>query len=105
MGGMGMGGATHPLVDWPALDGGIAWRSGQPITCERFLSDVHTIAASLPQRTYAINICADRYAFLVGFAAALLRGQINLLPPSRVTTAVVAIAQCYPDHYLLSDAH
>lgn len=83
----------------------MAWRGGRPVTAQQFLSDVVSVAGTLPEGRHAINICTDRYLFMVGFAATLLRRQISLLPPSRVTGVVVAIAAEYDDCYLLADSH
>jgi acyl-coenzyme A synthetase/AMP-(fatty) acid ligase len=83
----------------------MAWRQGKPVTAREFFSDAIRAARALPEGTHAINICTDRYLFMVGFAAALLRGQISLLPPSRVTGVIVAIAAEYDNCYLLADSH
>lgn len=85
------------------LDGVIAWRQGRAITRERFLRDVLSVAQALPDHAHVINVCDDRYLFMVGFAAAVMRRQVSLLPPSRVAGVVVAIAADYPDTYLLVD--
>lgn len=95
-----------PLLGDPgrsALEDVIAWRKGAPITRGRFLDDVLDVAASLPGHGHVINVCDDRYHFMVGFAAATVRGQISLLPPSRVPGVVIGIAAEYPDTYLLAD--
>jgi acyl-coenzyme A synthetase/AMP-(fatty) acid ligase len=82
----------------------IAWRDGQPVTVERFLADVGALASRLPEAPAAVNLCEDRYAFLVAFAALLVRGQTNLLPPSRAAHAVDAVLAAHPDSYTLGDA-
>ena len=51
-----------------------------------------------------LNLCEDRYAFTVGFFAALLRGQTNLLPPSRLAAVCEEIAADYSGSYCLTDA-
>ena len=66
----------------------IAWRGAEAVTVGRFLADVHALAARLPAGQAAVNLCEDRYAFLVAFAALLVRGQTNLLPPSRAAHAI-----------------
>jgi acyl-coenzyme A synthetase/AMP-(fatty) acid ligase len=101
---------THPLIgrsraDAPAMAAVLASRNGIAITRAHFLRDVMAVAQALPEHAYVINVCADRYLFMVGFAAALVRGQVSLLPPSRVTGVVIAIAADYPDSYLLVDGH
>jgi len=61
---------------------------GAAVTADAFAAAAHALAARLPQRQYAVNLCEDRYAFILGFAACLLRRQTTLLPPSRAPEAV-----------------
>lgn len=93
---------------WPLLAGVqsqriVAWRGGQAVVAADFLADVAALAARLPVAQAAVNLCEDRYAFLVAFAALLARGQINLLPPSRAAHAIDAALRAYPDSYALGD--
>ena len=81
----------------------LAWENGHPITYGRFLSDVGALADLLPEKPTVINLADDRYRFLVGFAAALVRGQTTLLPPSRAPGALAQIAQEYSNSYCLVD--
>ena len=81
----------------------LAWENGQPITYGRFLSNVEALADLLPDKPTVINLADDRYRFLVGFAAALVRGQTTLLPPSRAPGALAQIAREYRDSYCLVD--
>jgi acyl-CoA synthetase (AMP-forming)/AMP-acid ligase II len=69
-----------------------------------FLADVAALAARLPDHRYILNLCTDRYRFMVGFAAALCRQQISLLPPGDTAGILSAIAEDYPDLYALTDA-
>ncbi len=61
------------------------------------------LAARLPDAPAAVNLCEDRYAFLVAFAALLTRGQTNLLPPSRAVHAIDATLAAQPGSYTLGD--
>src|SRR5690349_14077820 len=79
------------------------WCGAEPVTCAQFLSHVAHAADSLPPRRHAINLCQDRYRFLVGFAAALVRGQISLLSSDRSPHRLRQLADCYPDAYVLHD--
>jgi acyl-coenzyme A synthetase/AMP-(fatty) acid ligase len=81
----------------------LAWENGHPITYGRFLSDVGALADLLPDKPIVINLADDRYRFLVGFAAALVRRQTTLLPPSRVPGALAQIAREYGTGYCLVD--
>ena len=72
--------AAIPYVLYGTSDEVFAYRGGVAIKVSQFLRDVEGLARSLPDRRYILNLCADRYQFAVGFSAALLRGQISLLP-------------------------
>lgn len=74
-----------------------------PITVAQYLTDVECLAAQLPARTYVLNDCNDRYHFLVGFAAALVRGQVSLFPGNRVSHVWQQLKGDYPDVYCLTD--
>ncbi|MHB1304512.1 MAG: AMP-binding protein [Acidiphilium sp.] len=85
-------------------DGVVAVRARRPIGRAEFLRDVAALAARLPDHRYILNLCADRYRFMVGFAAALCRRQVSLLPSSDAPGVLKAVAEDYPDLYALTDA-
>lgn len=91
-----------PLIG-SAVDGPIAWVNGQAIGRERFLDDVWTLAERLPEHGFVLNLMQARYTFLVGFAAALVRKQISLLPPNRTPRMLAKMRAAYPDCYCLAD--
>ncbi len=95
--------AAIPLILHHDAASVFAYREGRPVTVARFLAQVAHLARLLPQRSYILNLCADRYRFAVGFAAALLRGQTSLLPPNYTPGFVERLGQCYPDMYCLAD--
>lgn len=97
-------GASRPLLAEVSPQRVIAWRAGGAVTIGRFLADVDALAARLPAARTAVNLCDDRYAFLVAFAALLARGQTNLLPPSRAAHAIDETLAAHPDCYTLGDA-
>ncbi|MBU6418843.1 MAG: AMP-binding protein [Proteobacteria bacterium] len=73
------------------------------VTAARFRRDVGALARLLPESGFLVNLCTDRYRFMVGFAAALLRGQVSLMPAA-VTPAVLRdLAAEYPGLYALTD--
>ena len=94
---------TAALLCSYRADSVLAWESGHPITYGHFLSDVEALADLLPEKATVINLADDRYRFLVGFAAALVRGQTTLLPPSRAPGALAQIAREYGASYCLVD--
>jgi acyl-coenzyme A synthetase/AMP-(fatty) acid ligase len=81
----------------------VAIRAHREIRRGRFLRDVTALAARLPAHKYILNLCGDRYRFMVGLAAALCRQQISLLPPSDAPGVLKALAADYPDLYALTD--
>jgi acyl-coenzyme A synthetase/AMP-(fatty) acid ligase len=94
---------TAALLGLYHTDRVLAWENGHPITYGHFLSDVGTLADLLPERPTVINLADDRYRFLVGFAAALVRGQTTLLPPSRAPGALAQLVREYGSSYCLVD--
>lgn len=81
----------------------VAWRAGQAVTAGQFLAHVRQVATTLPDAVAAVNLCEDRYAFLVAFAALVLRGQVNLLPPSRAPHAVDEVMANHPGSYAIGE--
>ena len=77
---------------------------GRYVTAGEFVADAIRLAASLPEASHAINLCAGRYAFAVGFAAALLRGQPSLLTNDRSPRRLAALAAEFPGAVTLTDA-
>jgi len=80
-----------------------ASRAGQPISVETFTRDVAALAKLLPDRGHVVNLCRDRYRFAVGFAAALCRAQVNLLPPHEAPDLLEQLRTDYPGLYCLTD--
>ncbi|TWT22463.1 acyl-CoA synthetase [Luteimonas marina] len=68
-----------------------------------FASQVRALAARLPEAGHAVNLCEDRYRFLVAFCAAAVRGQVNLLPPTRTRAAIDEVRAQYPGSYCIGD--
>jgi acyl-coenzyme A synthetase/AMP-(fatty) acid ligase len=81
----------------------VALHEGQAITAAQFVAHVERVAAQLPEAPAAVNLCEDRYAFLVAFCAIALRGQANLLPPSRAPQAVEEVMAAYPGCHAVGD--
>jgi len=77
-----------PLLAGHRPDAVFARHRGAAVSLPAFEAAVRALAARLPQRQYVVNLCEDRYAFMVGFAASLIARQTTLLPPSRAPQAV-----------------
>jgi acyl-coenzyme A synthetase/AMP-(fatty) acid ligase len=84
-------------------DGAVARQGGRIISRARFLAETAELAERLPDRHYVINYCSDRYRFVVAWTAAMLRGQVTLLPSSRDAGAVAALRSDYTALYVLTD--
>ena len=67
-----------PILDRP-LSAPLFHRASGPLSGATFLAHVRAVAAALPEGRYLANLCRDRYAFAVAFAAGLLRGRTALL--------------------------
>jgi len=81
----------------------VAWRGTEAITQARFVATASALAQTLPAAAAALNLCEDRYTFMLAFAALCLRGQTNLLPSSTASQVLTDIVASQPDSYILSD--
>jgi acyl-coenzyme A synthetase/AMP-(fatty) acid ligase len=94
---------AYPLIRHDDPEAVFAVGPPGPISLGAFLRDVVALGAQLPSRRYVANLCIDRYRFTVAFAAALLREQVTLLPPSDSAGVLSSIAAEYPDLYAIHD--
>jgi acyl-coenzyme A synthetase/AMP-(fatty) acid ligase len=92
-----------PLVRKFAPGAAFALRAQGTVSVEAYLQDVQRLAACLPPGRFLLNLCADRYRFAVAFGAALVRGQINLLPPDKTAHTIAEIDRGFRDVYALVD--
>jgi len=92
-----------PLLRRQSPDENFARQGGGVITAGRFLADVSALSKQLPDEKFVLNLCADRYRFAVGFSAAMLRGQISLLPPNHTVDLIKRLRQQYAGLYCLTD--
>ena len=97
---------THPetsLLDLSDADAPLFMQRDGAISRGQFAAAVEALGRRLPQQPYALNLCENRYAFSVAFAAAALRGQTGLLPSSTAAGALEALALAYPGATVLSE--
>ena len=92
-----------PLLAVEDLARVLVVHAGEAVSAGRFLAQAQALAARLPPRRHAVNLCSDRYRFLLSFCAVALAGQTNLLPAARTAQAVAGVIQAYPGSYVLSD--
>ena len=86
-----------PLLADRDPDAPLAWRAGVPLSTRRFLADVARLAPQLPAHGAAVNLCSDRYDFIVGMAAALVRGHASLLPPDARADTLSRLRESHGD--------
>ena len=94
---------TIPLIGPYDSDDVLAWTQEGPRTAGQFLADVSRLVELLPDHPTVLNLSQCRYRFLVGLAAAIVRHQVTLLPPSRTPNTLQRLIDEYPDCYALLD--
>lgn len=95
--------SNAPLIALYGPDDTLAWQADGARSAGEFLSDVAELVDSLPDFPSVLNLLSSRYEFLVGFAAAMVRGQVTLLPQSRAPQTLRRIAGENGDCYGLTD--
>lgn len=92
------------LVRIESLDATIATYCGRRIAAREFIADAAMFAAELPDVPNIVNLCENRYHFALTWAAACLRSQLTLLPPSSAPGVLSELADRYPRQYMCTDA-
>jgi len=88
----------HRKDTWPVSIG-----PGGMVTVRRFLHDLARLALRMPDGEHVMNLCKDRYAFMVGFGAAMLRRQVTLMPHTAAPDALARIRDDHPGVFCLAD--
>ena len=86
-----------------AAEDAVGWQSGMPLDAARFCAAAAAFAGALPRRRYVLNLCEDRLRFMLGFGAAMIAGQVSLLPYSRAPEALRQVLAEHSDAYCLAD--
>lgn len=92
-----------PLTDHPTPDSIVAWCPDGPVSRDRFLADVARLAELFPPGGHILNVCQNRYHFLVGLSAAAVSGRVSLLPPNLTEETIARLAAATPDLVCLHD--
>ena len=88
----GLSVGTEPICrDYARLDS-LTWWRGRHITYGAFCAQVFALSLRLPSRGAVLNLCDDRAAFALAWAAALVRGVTTVLPSDRTRSAIVHAA-------------
>lgn len=79
-------------------------RPRQSVTHGYFLRQCAALTRQLPSAPYFVNLCEDRYLFVLALCASLLRGATSLFPPNRLANTIDEIVADFPGAICLSDA-
>jgi acyl-coenzyme A synthetase/AMP-(fatty) acid ligase len=85
-------------------DARFARTHGAFVGTSAFLESSALLADSLTSADKVLNLCEDRYRFLVAFAAAVLSGRTTLLPSSHAESVIAETVATFPDCHVLNDA-
>ena len=93
---------SYPLIG-RAADAVLFRHSGGVVTAAGFLAAAEDLAARLPPGAPVIDLCRDRAAFAVAFAAALLADSVSLLAGERSPERLRSLAEAHPGAVTLSE--
>jgi acyl-coenzyme A synthetase/AMP-(fatty) acid ligase len=74
------------------------------VTAGAFLAEAAALAERLPAQGRPVNMCGDRHLFAVGTVAALLRGQMSLMPPNSMASTLAELHRADAGVYVIADA-
>ena len=92
-----------PLAGYRASSDAMLLGPGGEISAGTFFARVRELAEALPDAPFVINLAESRAGFMLGFAAALVRGQTSLLPSGQGRRDWEALAAQYPLASIISD--
>lgn len=92
-----------PMAHYRAAGDAVLLSAEGKIRAGDFFARARALAAALPDRRHVINICESRHAFMLAFAAALLRRQTTLLPPGQGRADRELMRESRPDCYVICD--
>lgn len=81
----------------------VAIYHGRKVFKEEFLFHVGLTRVYLSSSKYAINLCENRYHFLVTFVACVSLGKISLFPNSKTPGEIARLSKAYSDSHLIND--
>lgn len=80
-----------------------AYYGGRLVTVHEYLEDVYALASVLPQGKHVLNLCSNRYRFLVGFGASIISDVASLLPSSITPETPNQLRDFAPDYFVIAD--
>ncbi len=92
-----------PLIADGDLSRPLAYTPSRTVSAAEFLAEAAALAERFPAGGHILNLCQDRYHFLVGLAASILTGKISLLPSSHTPEMLRQMQNFAPDLFCLYD--
>ena len=92
-----------PAVLTENLETAFCINSKGVITRRELLAHALSISKKLPEKAYAINLCQNRYLFIVAYLAVIIRNQVSLLPPNQSPRTISDLLAAYANSYCISD--
>lgn len=93
----------YPLTSHTDLTRVLAYTAEGTISVGQFLAQAQTLAQQFPAGGHILNLCQDRYHFMVGLAASILAGKVSLLPSSHTPDMLRQMQAFAPDLFCLHD--
>jgi len=93
----------HPLIARNDFDQVWIVTDEDELSVGDVLFRAHTLSQQLPDHQYCLLLCEQRVNFIIGFLAAIWRGQTVLLPPNRSPDVTQSLIADYPDSSCLTD--
>ncbi len=94
----------YPLIARNDFDQVWIVTDNDELTVGDVLYRARTLSQQLPDHLHCLLLCEQRVNFIIGFLAALWRGQTVLLPPNRSPEVTQSLVADYPDSSCLTDA-
>lgn len=69
------------------------------VTLGQLIAAATVVADGLPEGAQVVNLCSNRFHFLVYFCATLLVGGKSILPPNKQSETITALADRCPDKF------
>lgn len=95
--------SAYPLIDYPDLGQVMVYRPHARVTAGAFLAEAQRLAERIGDVPHVVNLCQDRYHFMLGLAAAILAGKISLLPSTHTDETLRQLFERFPAMVCLQD--
>ena len=91
--------ALWPLCTHTAAQSVIETDAG-PVSAASFVTRARQLAAQIPEGVALLNVCQSPFGFTLGFAAALMRGCVTLMPANFAPETVRLLQRSHPSPLL-----